>query len=73
MIHGKLDHIVLFNIWQWLLSFMITSHLVSFNLIHIVKILHRLKLHISAEMVLENQQNLEKQKNLETRSESLRE
>ena len=69
MIHGKLEHIVLFNIWQWLLSFMITSHLVSFNLIHIVKILHRLKLHISTEMVLENQQSFF----METRSESLRE
>ena len=69
MIHGKLEHIVLFNIWQWLLSFMITSHLVSFSLIHIVKIIHRLKLHISAEMVLENQQSFF----METRSESLRE
>lgn len=48
---------------------MITTYLVSSNPIQIVKILQRLKLHISAELVLKNQQSFF----MATRSESLRE
>lgn len=68
MIHGNLHHIVLLNIWQWLLSFKITTHFVSSNPIYIIKILQRLKLHRAAELVLKNQQSLF----MATRSESLR-
>ena len=67
MIHGNLDHIVLFNIWQLLLSFMITSHLVGSNPIHIVEILQKLKLHMCAELVLKKQQSF----SMATKNESL--